>query len=250
MKTDAEKTRWRCTCAYDGTAFAGWQSQAGGLAIQDAIEARLAAIFHALVRVHGSGRTDAGVHAHGQVFHFDADWRHGATKLLAALRTGLPPGIQIKDARRVAADFHSRFSAKGKRYVYHLYLGDPDPFTRPYCWAIYRALDFAAMERAVAVLRGRHDFRAFTALNGPEREDTVRDLLRLEIAKSGRRVRITAESEGFLYKMVRSLVGALVAVGEGRMTPEAVESLLEARERTPVVQTAPPQGLFLMKVFY
>lgn len=250
MKTDAEKTRWRCTCAYDGTTFAGWQSQAGGLAIQDAIEARLAAIFHALVRVHGSGRTDAGVHAHGQVFHFDAEWRHGAAKLLAALRTGLPPGIQIKGARRVAADFHSRFSAKGKRYVYHLYLGDPDPFTRPYCWAIHRSLDFAAMERAAAVLRGRHDFRAFTALNGPEREDTVRDLRRLEIAKSGRRVRITAESEGFLYKMVRSLVGALVAVGEGRMTPEEVAALLEAGERRPVVQTAPPQGLFLMKVFY
>jgi tRNA pseudouridine38-40 synthase len=106
------------------------------------------------------------------------------------------------------------------------------------------------MERAAAVLRGRHDFRAFTALNGPEREDTVRDLRRLEVAKSGRRVRITAESEGFLYKMVRSLVGALVAVGEGRMTPEAVAALLEAGERRPVVQTAPPQGLFLMKVFY
>lgn len=250
MKTDAEKTRWRCTCVYDGTAFAGWQSQAGGLAIQDAIETRLAAIFHSAVRIHGSGRTDAGVHARGQVFHFDADWRHGAAKLLAAFRTGLPPGIQIRDARRVAGDFHARFSAKGKRYVYHLHLGDPDPFTRPYCWAICRALDFAAMERAAAVLRGRHDFRAFTALNGPEREDTVRDLRRLEIARSGRRVRITAESEGFLYKMVRSLVGALVAVGEGRMTPEAVGSLLKAGERTPVVQTAPPQGLFLMKVFY
>ena len=250
MKPDAETTRWRCTCAYDGTAFAGWQSQAGGLAIQDAIEARLAAIFRAQVRVHGSGRTDAGVHAHGQVFHFDAEWRHGAAKLLAAFRTGLAPGIQIKDARRVAADFHSRFSAKGKRYVYHLHLGDPDPFTRPYCWAIHRSLDFAAMERAAAVLRGRHDFRAFTALNGPERGDTVRDLRGLEIAKSGRRVRITAESEGFMYKMVRSLVGALVAVGEGRMTPEAVGSLLKAGERTPLVQTAPPQGLFLMKVFY
>jgi len=250
MKTDAETTRWRCTCAYDGTALAGWQSQAGVMAIQDAIEARLAAIFHAPVRIHGSGRTDAGVHAHGQVFHFDAEWRHGAAKLLAAFRTGLPPGIQIKDARRVSGDFHARFSAKGKRYVYHLHLGDPDPFTRPYCWAIHRPLDFAAMELAAAVLRGRHDFRAFTALNGPERGDTVRDLRGLEIAKSGRRVRITAESEGFMYKMVRSLVGALVAVGEGRMTPEAVGSLLKAGERTPLVQTAPPQGLFLMKVFY
>lgn len=242
--------RWKCTCAYDGTTFAGWQSQAGGVAIQDAIEARLAAILHAPVRIHGSGRTDAGVHARGQVFHFDAEWRHGADKLLAALRTGLPPGIQVKDARTVGDDFHARFSAKGKRYVYHLYLGDPDPFTWPYCWAIHRPMDFKMMERAAGLLRGRHDFRAFTALNGPEREDTVRDLSRLDIAVRGRRVRITAESAGFLYKMVRSLVGALVAVGEGRMTPEAVKALLDARTRTPLVQTAPPQGLFLMKVFY
>jgi tRNA pseudouridine38-40 synthase len=111
-------------------------------------------------------------------------------------------------------------------------------------------MDFKMMERAAGLLRGRHDFRAFTALNGPEREDTVRDLSRLDIAVRGRRVRITAESAGFLYKMVRSLVGALVAVGEGRMTPEAVKELLDARTRTPLVQTAPPQGLFLMKVFY
>ena len=93
--------RWKCTCAYDGTTFAGWQSQAGGVAIQDAVEARLAAILHAPVRIHGSGRTDAGVHAHGQVFHFDADWRHGADKLLAAFRTGLPPGIQDLLANRL-----------------------------------------------------------------------------------------------------------------------------------------------------
>jgi tRNA pseudouridine38-40 synthase len=111
-------------------------------------------------------------------------------------------------------------------------------------------MDFKTMEQAAEVLRGRHDFRAFTALNGPEREDTVRDLTRLEITVRGRRVRITAESAGFLYKMVRSLVGALVAAGEGRMTPGAVRTLLEARTRTPLVQTAPPQGLFLMKVFY
>lgn len=242
--------RWQCVCAYDGTAFAGWQSQTGGTAIQDVIEARLATIFKAPVRIHASGRTDAGVHAHGQVFHFDAVWRHGAPKLLAALRSGLPPAIQIKSARKVSADFHARFSATGKRYEYHLRLGDADPFERPYCWSVFRPLDFAAMEAAASALRGRHDFRAFAAENGTERETTVRDLRRLEIVRRGRRVRIIAEADGFLYKMVRSLVGVLVAAGEGRLAPAAVKAILAGGKRTPAVQTAPAQGLFLVKVFY
>lgn len=242
--------RWKCVCAYDGTAFAGWQSQAGGTAIQDVIEARLAQIFKGLVRIHGSGRTDAGVHAQGQVFHFDAAWSHGPDKLLAAMRVGLPPAIQIKSVRVVGADFHARFQAKGKRYVYHLHRGDADPFTRPYCWPIFRPLDLVAMRAAAASLRGRHDFRAFTALNGPEREDTVRDLRRLDVVARGRRIRITAESTGFLYKMVRSLTGVLVAVGEGKLRIEDVEAMLRTGQRTPAVHTAPPQGLFLMKVFY
>jgi tRNA pseudouridine38-40 synthase len=242
--------RWKCVCAYDGTAFAGWQSQAGGTAIQDVIERRLAEILKQPTRIHGSGRTDAGVHARGQVFHFDATWRHGPDKLLAALRIGLPSAIQIKSARVVASTFHARFRATGKRYEYHLFLGDPEPFVRPYCWAFFRRVDLGRMRAAAEVLRGRHDFRAFTALNGPEREDTVRDLRRLDVIGRGARVRIVAEAEGFLYKMVRSLVGVLVAAGEGKVSPAELRALLQDRERTPVVQTAPPQGLFLEKVFY
>lgn len=248
-RAEASVRRWKCVCAYDGTAFAGWQSQVGGTAIQDVIEARLAQIFKGPVRIHGSGRTDAGVHAHGQVFHFDAAWPHGADKLVAALRV-LPPGIQVKTVRAVSGEFHARFSAKGKRYDYHVHLGDADPFTRPYCWTILRPVDVAAMQAAAKVLTGRHDFRAFTALNGPEREDTVRDLRRLDVVKRGRRVTITAESTGFLYKMVRSLAGVLVAAGEGRLTSAEVRQILDGGARIPAVQTAPPQGLFLTKVFY
>ncbi len=242
--------RWKCVCAYDGTEFDGWQSQAGGRAIQDVIEARLAEIFKAPVRIHGSGRTDAGVHAVGQVFHFDADWPHGGEKLVAAFRVGLPESIQVKSASVVAADFHARFQATRKRYVYHLRLGDADPFTRKYCWILFRTLDVPAMKAAAAVLSGRHDFRAFTAFNGTEREDTVRDVSRLEVARRGQSIKITAESAGFLYKMVRSLVGALVAAGEGKLSAAQVRSILESRHRTAVVKTAPPQGLFLEKVFY
>lgn len=242
--------RWKCVCAYDGGPFAGWQSQAGSNGVQDVIEARLAQIFGETRRIHGSGRTDAGVHALGQVFHFDAAWRHGPEKLLAAFRMGLPAAIQVKSIRAVSPEFHSRFQATGKRYEYRVHLGDADPFARPYCWTFFRPLDVNAMRAAAEVLRGRHDFRAFTALNGPAREDTVRDLRRLEVTRRGRRVRITAEADGFLYKMVRSLAGVLVAAGEGKLTARQVREILASRERTALVQTAPPQGLFLVKVFY
>jgi tRNA pseudouridine38-40 synthase len=254
-------TRWKCVCAYDGTTFAGWQSQtpaAGSAgegvverpAIQDVIEARLAQIFKTPLRIHGSGRTDAGVHALGQVFHFDAVWRHDPAKLLAALSTNLPPAIQIKSVRRAKPDFHSRFGATGKIYRYHVHLGDADPFTRPYCWQYFKPLDVAAMRAAAAVLLGEHDFRAFTASNGPEKEDTVRHLRRLEITQRGRTLRITAEADGFLYKMVRSLVGTLVDAGWGKLDAAQVRDILRSRKRTAIVQTAPPQGLFLVKVFY
>lgn len=250
MKGPLSLQRWKAICAYDGTRFAGWQSQAGKAAIQDVIEARLASILKTPTRIHGSGRTDAGVHALAQVFHFDADWNHGPEKLLSAFRVGLPATIQVKSVGAVPADFHARFDAKGKRYVYHVHLGDADPFWRPYCWSFFRPLDVANMQAAAVVLRGQHDFRSFTALNGPEREDTIRDLRRLDVMRRGRMIRITAEAEGFLYKMVRSLAGVLIAVGEGKLTVANVEKILRARERTEAVKTAPPHALFLARVFY
>jgi tRNA pseudouridine38-40 synthase len=242
--------RWKCVCAYDGTTFTGWQSQPGGRAIQDLIEARLRIIFGREIRIHGSGRTDAGVHALAQVFHFDAEWTHGVDKLLAAFRTGLPPTIQIKSARKVPADFHARFGAKGKVYFYQLHEGQADPFLAPFCVAVAPGLDVAAMRAAAGRLVGRHDFRAYSALNGAPREDAVKHLRRLEVTKRGARIRITAEADGFLYKMVRSLVGALLAVGQGKISPEQVSKILESRTRTMLVKTAPPQGLFLAKVHY
>jgi tRNA pseudouridine38-40 synthase len=243
-------TRWKCVCAYDGGPFDGWQSQPGANAIQDIIEARLLEILKVPTRIHGSGRTDAGVHALAQVFHFDADWRHGPERLLAAFRMGLPEKIQISAITAAPADFHARFWATGKRYEYRISLGDTDPFQRPYCWMIFRDLDVVKMKTAAALLCGTHDFTSFTALNGSLREDSIRDLRRLDVVKRGRNLRITAEADGFLYKMVRSLVGALVSVGEGKLSPGAIRQILEARNRTQVVKTAPPHGLFLQRVFY
>jgi tRNA pseudouridine38-40 synthase len=245
--------RWKCVCAYDGGGFSGWQSQARGTAIQDVLEAQLAGVLGVRARIHGSGRTDAGAHAAAQVFHFDADWPHGPAKLAAALRHRLHRAIQIVSVREAPPRFHARFSAKGKVYSYHVHIGDADPFTRPFCWAIPRALDLASMRASAAVLKGRHDFKAFSALNGAEPGEgagTVRDLRRLEVTARGRNIRIVAEADGFLYKMVRRLAGALVASGEGKLTQGELRALLDAGARTARIQTAPSQGLFLMRVLY
>ncbi len=243
-------TRWVAVCAYDGTHFAGWQSQAGGKAIQDVLETRLAAVLHMPTRVHGSGRTDAGVHARAQVFHFDADWKHGAEKFRAAIRSRLPHTLQIKSLRPTTPDFHARFDAKGKRYAYFLVLAEASPFERPFVWSIEKPLDVHGMRAATKILKGQHDFRAFSALNGPPKENTVRDLRKLDFVQRGRKVRIVAEADGFMYKMMRSLVGAIVAVGEGKLSLEELKHCLQTGGRVAAVQTAPAQGLFLEKVFY
>ncbi len=251
MKTPEPRLRrWRAVVAYDGGGFDGWQSQPGGNAVQDVIERRLEAVLGAATRIHGSGRTDAGVHASGQVFHFDAAWGHGPDKLRRALQSGLPDAIRLRSLRPAPADFHARFSARGKTYQYEIFLGEADPFRTRYCWSLPRPLDWERVEAAAAVLRGRHDFKAFAAEGGQERESTVRHLRRLEIRRRGRRVRLEFEADGFLYKMVRSLVGTLVNVGLGKLTAADVSALLAARRRTPQVQTAPAHGLTLVKVDY
>jgi len=243
--------RWKCVCAYDGRSFSGWQSQPDGNAVQDVIERRLKGMLGRAVRIHGSGRTDAGVHALGQVFHFDAAWKHGPGKLLAAFRAGLPPAIQVRLARRMPPSFHARFSTTGKIYFYQLHHGGPaDPFLRPFCWSVHQRLDVEGMRKAARRLTGCHDFRAFSAFNRVEREDSLRHLRRLAVTGRGARLRITVEADGFLYKMVRSLVGALVAVGQGKLTPAQLEAILHSARRTHVVQTAPAQGLFLARVLY
>lgn len=248
--TEESPQRWKVLCAYDGRGFAGWQSQKGGDGIQDVIEARLARILPSAPRIHASGRTDAGVHARGQVFHFDAPWKHGPTKLAAALSAGLPESLQIRSVQAVSSSFHARFSATGKTYRYHLHLGPADPFTSPYCWGGLHSLELRRMRQAAKLLVGRHDFQAFSAFNGSERNDTVRELRRLSLSTHGRRIIITAEADGFLYKMVRSLVGALVAVGQGKLSLERLPILLKGAARNSEVPTAPARGLFLDSVRY
>lgn len=245
-----EAARWKATCAYDGGQFHGWQSQRNAVAVQDVLEEALSVVLGTKTRIHGSGRTDTGVHALGQVFHFDAAWAHDARRLMIAMRTRIPKGIQISTLAKTRTDFHARFDATGKRYHYRLFLGYADPFEDPFCWSLPAPIDFDAMGEAARLLSGRHDFAAYCALNGDIKETTVRELRRFEIRRTGRRVRIILEADGFLYKMARSLIGMLVAVGNNKMTPRDAVRLLETGKRIPAVATAPAKGLFLEKVFY
>ncbi len=244
--------RWKAVCAYDGTGFNGWQSQPGGNTIQDFIEARLAVIFETPVRIHGSGRTDAGVHARGQVFHFDGAWKHPTEHLHRALKAGLPQGIQIARIAKAKPDFHARYSATGKRYFYSLFEGDAPPWETRYCWSLgRRRLDIDAMNAAAQPLLGEHDFSAFGANRGDGSEDNpVKDMRRLEVRKRGPKIMIITEASGYLYKMVRSLTGALVSVGLGKIAAEDLSAMLAAKQRTHRIETAPAQGLWLDKVFY
>ena len=254
-RNDLERgfTRFVCTVAYDGTGFNGWQSQMNGNTIQDFLERRLSQIFHTPILIHGSGRTDAGVHARAQVFHFDAQWAHGLETLRVAVRTGLPASIQIVGVKKGRRNFHARFSACGKRYRYHLYEGFASPVDTRYCYSLgMRRVDTARMQAAAAALLGVHDFTAFCGHGGlkGERDNPVKDLRRLDVVRRGRRIVITTEASGYLYKMVRRMVGGLIAVGLGNFTPEELVAYRDAKIRLASVPAAPARGLFMEKVFY
>lgn len=244
--------RWKCRVAYDGTGYEGWQSQPSGNTIQDFIERRLAVLFERRIVLHGSGRTDGGVHARGQVFHFDGAWRDGPEALLRALRTGYPDSIQVMDAKVVDDHFHARYSATGKRYSYHFFEGYADPFSTRYHWSTgNRYLDVDQMNLAAGFLVGRHDFSSFSANPGDNREkQPVKDLRRLVVDREGPRIRLVAEADGFLFRMVRSLAGCLFDVGSGKLDPSEVVKIRDMRRRSNLVRTAPPQGLFLDEVWY
>jgi len=242
---------FKLTIAYDGTRYAGWQLQPQGETIQEVIEAALTQIAGCPVRVHGSGRTDAGVHAKGQVANCLLDTRHKLDVLLRALNANLPEDIRVSRVQEVDAKFHARFSAKRKEYRYQIDCGRvADPFLRAYTWHYPRPLDVAAMRRAGKLLKGRHDFSALSANPMRKVETTVRTISKLSVTRMGNILTIAVVADGFLYKMVRSIVGALVKVGEGRLTVGELRGLMKAKKRTAMVETAPAHGLFLWRVLY
>lgn len=244
--------RWKCICAYDGTDFDGWQRQTGGNAVQNHLEAALSRILDTQILTHGSGRTDAGVHARGQCFHFDGEWAHDGEKMIRALHSMLPTTIRINSVRQVSERFHARFSVQGKRYIYRYYLGRADPVDERYVWACRDLpLDLEAMRAAAEILTGTHDFTAYSASHGKESDpNPVKTIHRIRLVPRGKHLRLDVEGSGFLYRMVRSFAGALYWVGRGRLGVGDVAEILESKERTHRIVTAPAKALFLDKVFY
>jgi tRNA pseudouridine38-40 synthase len=246
-----KRRHFKLTIAYDGTNYAGWQLQPSGSTVQELVEGALAKMAGGAVRVHGSGRTDAGVHARAQVANCSFHTVLTTPTLVRALNANLPVDIRVQRVQEVDAQFHARFSAKGKEYRYQIDCGAiADPFLRAQAWHHPRPLNVAAMRRAARLLKGRHDFAALSANPMRPVETTVRTVSKLSATKRGNLLTITVVADGFLYKMVRSIVGALVKVGEGRMTVEELQKLMKTKKRSARVETAPAHGLFLWRVFY
>lgn len=244
--------RYKAKVAYDGTDFEGWQSQTNGNTVQDILEKRLAFLLEKPTRIYGASRTDSGVHARAQVFHFDAEWNHPLPNLVRGFRSNVPPTIQVIDVEEVPATFNARLSTRGKRYCYYLQEGYASPFDFRYTWSLgNRRLDPGAMQKAARHFLGTHDFTAFSGTAPKARDpNPVKTIERVDVQQQKDRYCIEVMGSGFLYKMVRSMVGSLVDVGTGRLQPEAIQSILNSRIRTAKVLTAPARGLFLDEIFY
>ena len=237
---------------YDGTAYHGWQRQKDIPTVQGAIEAALGTMTGDSVRVIGSGRTDAGVHALNQVANFCVDTRLTTDDFKKGLNSLLPPDIVVKDCQGVDESFHARYDARSKVYDYHL-LNRPTPAAlfRQYAWHVRKNLDLNAMRVAMVCLRGEHDFSAFEASGSP-RSHAVRRAMDVDLtAKDAEGYLVfTMEADGFLRCMVRNIVGTLVDVGLGRLSPEAFQDILTSKDRKQAGITAPAHGLFLREVKY
>jgi tRNA pseudouridine38-40 synthase len=246
--------RLKLTVAYDGAPFAGWQSQANGNTIQDYLEKAFAGIARRNVRVHGAGRTDAGVHALAQCAHTDLLSKEiPAWQWVQALNGALPPTIRVMACRYVSPEFHARFSAKGKVYRYRIWNGAIlPPLENQRAWHVHTALDLDAMREATKVFTGTHNFAGFAANRGKPEQATVRTIGAVRLRRSGRCLTIDFFGDGFLYKMVRLMVGALVRCGKGQSSFREIEERLQfplrfkSRERL----VAPAAGLYLVRVRY
>ncbi|MBW1891295.1 MAG: tRNA pseudouridine(38-40) synthase TruA [Deltaproteobacteria bacterium] len=242
---------YKLVIEYDGTGYHGWQRQKNEPTVQAEIEHALAVMTRKKVVLNGSGRTDAGVHALAQTANFRSEAGLSAEAFQMGLNSLLKADIVIKDCRVVDAEFHARYAARGKVYQYRILNSRiPSAIQRHWVWHIRKELDFYAMQQAAVHVVGSHDFKAFEGVGSP-RSTTVREVARAEITRdSAGNIYFSIEADGFLRYMVRNIVGTLVEVGRSKMTPEVFKTVLESRHRGNAGATAPPQGLFLVKVLY
>jgi tRNA pseudouridine38-40 synthase len=235
---------------YDGTRYAGWQRQPDQPTIQEAIETAVKQLTQRDVSVIGAGRTDAGVHAVGQVASFRIDKEWTAREWVKGMNARLPDDIVVRSADLMPEEFHARYAAKGKLYQYRIFNRPERPaFHRTYVWHIYRPLTIEAMREAAAVLVGTHDFSSFEG-SLTDNEDPVCRLERLTVTMEQEVVCIDAYADRFLKHMVRNIVGTLTEIGQGKRAVDEMVAILHAKDRTEAGRTAPPHGLFLLRVDY
>ncbi len=240
------------TVAYDGTAYHGFQRQTPPVvAVQNVLEEKLQTVFGDSIELAAAGRTDAGVHAYGQVVNFFTDGTIPVNRILRAVNSLLPPDIVVTGAREGDRDFSARHSAKAKTYLYQIQRGEvPNPFTQRFAWYIRQNLDVNAMREALKQIEGTHDFSAFRASGGAPMSP-VRTMYEAELTeKPGDLLGIRIYGSGFLYHMVRNIVGTIADVGRGRFTPADFAAILASKDRTRASATAPACGLILASVEY
>ena len=245
--------RYLITISYDGTDFSGYQKQPKERTVQSELEKALKEINGGKkVDVHASGRTDAGVHAINQKAHFEIDKKIETDKLLRGINSLLPEDIYVKSIKEVSDDFHARFNAIGKEYIYIINMGEYNPLERNYVYQYGKRLDLSAMERGLKYLEGEHNFKSFTKSND-EIEDYVRKISQTSIVRHSKdmnKIIITFVGTGFLRYMVRNMVGLIIEIGEGKRKPEDIIRILKEEDRTFAGKTAPACGLYLRNVFY
>lgn len=243
--------RYKCIVTYDGTHFTGYQVQPNKRTVQGALESALKKLHKGKdIKVTASGRTDAGVHACGQVIHFDSPLNIPLEKWEIALNSLLPDDVAIIDAEKASENFHVRFDAKGKEYRYFVHLSSKrDPFKRHYAYQYSYSLNIDSIKKAAAGLLGKHDFTSFCSAK-TEVEDKVREIQEIGVLEEGEMLIFRFKGTGFLYNMVRILVGTLLEVGSGERDPDSMSAIIEDKNRSAAGKTAPAQGLYLWKVFY
>lgn len=242
---------YKLTIQYDGTRYDGWQRQGNtNNTLQGRLEGVLSRMVGRPVEIQGAGRTDAGVHARGQVASVHLSEGYTPREIQDYLNHYLPEDVAVVAVEQVGERFHARLSATGKEYRYHIRMGTvPDVFTRKYAYRVEEPLDIPAMERAAQFLTGKHDFRSFCG-NRRFKKSTVREVFHIGVEVCGSDLTLIYRGDGFLYNMVRILTGTLLEVGLGERTPESMADILAARERTAAGKTAPAQGLVLQEVYY
>lgn len=242
--------RYKIIIAYDGNNYAGFQSQINALAIQDVIEEVLQKIFREKIRIVMSSRTDAGVHAKGQVFHFDSEVKKDLGKLKYSFNCLLPKDIHVLNVETVSQEFHSRFSVKTKTYEYIINVGEYDVFLDGYAYQCHYKLDIDLMKKGANLFLGTHDFTSFNTSSLKEYPNQVRTISEFKIITSKDLIKIRVTSTGFLRNMVRIMVGTLIDLGRGQKSLKEVKNMIDCPSKTTRRYNADPHGLYLIKIKY